>query len=661
MARFEMCRGAEVRIEAEPHKLMRRLEGDIWQLECCATGRLREHSEVELMEMLRTGRLSYATSQGEARPPIPYEDRHTRRTMLRTTWEGASVSAKRKALFKLVYAKAAIELPQSKKLLQEKINEISAERPEKQAPSVSSVQRWTAAYVAGGKDVAALLDRNMRKGNRKSRIPLEVELAIFEAIDARYLTRERPTLQDALDDAIARVGVMNRSRRQRGEPSLPLATRRMVRSAISRLDPYDVCVARYGVEYASHKYRMVLKGHIVSKGLQRAEIDHTIVNAFVVDERSFLPLGRPYLSLLIEVRHRVILGYALSFEPPSYLSVMRCLKHGILPKTYLKSRYPDIIHCWNAYGVMDSLGLDNGKDFESNGLRDAADRFGIDLDYCPVRRPWIKGVVERAIGSINRGISHGLPGTTFENLIERGDYNSLGSACITLASLHEAIHIWIVDYYHQRVHRTLGVAPQFSWDEEMKRRSIPLPTSSDELDQVLAVPDRRVLSHKGIQLDHLFYNVPACHGILAMAGGPIEVEIRKPADDVGHIYVLDPRTNEQLKLPVIERYKEYATGLTPWQHAQCVKFAARQYGGRNDALALADAKRAIRSIFVKCLGAAKGKAKKTVARFLKADQALPMLESSGMPPPALEAARAQADAPLDLVAFDVTYSPRHTI
>lgn len=320
----------------------------------------------------------------------------------------------------------------------------------------------------------------------------------------------------------------------------------------------------------------------------------------------------------------MILGYALSFEPPSYLSVMRCLKHAIMPKTYLQERHPSLKYDWPCHGLFETLGLDNGKDFESAALRDFADRYGIDLDYCPVRRPWIKGTVERALGSANRGLTHGQRGTTFEDLIQRGDYDSASRACITLHDLHEQIHIWIVDYYHERVHRSLQMSPRQSWCAEMRDHQISLPTSAVELDQALSIPDRRTLTHKGIELDHMFYNTRECGGILAAAGGSIEVDIFKPADDVGYIYLLDPRNDTHLRVPVIERYSEYASGLTPWQHRQCVRYASTHHAGRHDAVALAEAKRRIRDGFIKALARLRNGARKSAARFLSAPPDAPI-------------------------------------
>ncbi|RBH40617.1 integrase, partial [Pseudomonas sp. MWU13-2860] len=57
--------------------------------------------------------------------------------------------------------------------------------------------------------------------------------------------------------------------------------------------------------------------------LERVEIDHTPFNIFVIDEESMLVLGRPYITVIIDCHTRMILGFYLSFSPPSIEAVLR--------------------------------------------------------------------------------------------------------------------------------------------------------------------------------------------------------------------------------------------------------------------------------------------------------------------------------------------------
>ncbi len=75
-------------------------------------------------------------------------------------------------------------------------------------------------------------------------------------------------------------------------------------------------------------------------------MDHSRLDIFVVDESTRLPLGRPWLTLIIDDNTRVVIGYYISFEPPSGVSMTRALKHALEPKEL----YPETKGVWDAWG-----------------------------------------------------------------------------------------------------------------------------------------------------------------------------------------------------------------------------------------------------------------------------------------------------------------------
>lgn len=47
------------------------------------------------------------------------------------------------------------------------------------------------------------------------------------------------------------------------------------------------------------------------------------------------PIGRPWVTLAIDVATRMVMGYKASFEAPSRLSVALCLTRAVAPKAEL--------------------------------------------------------------------------------------------------------------------------------------------------------------------------------------------------------------------------------------------------------------------------------------------------------------------------------------
>ena len=108
------------------------------------------------------------------------------------------------------------------------------------------------------------------------------------------------------------------------------------------------------------KATMATPGELrASQPLEIVQIDHTKADVFVVDEETREPLGRPWLTLAIDVFSRMVTGFYLSMDAPSRLSMSLCLLHSVFDKSArLKER--DIDEPWPVAGLPATLHVDNG-------------------------------------------------------------------------------------------------------------------------------------------------------------------------------------------------------------------------------------------------------------------------------------------------------------
>jgi putative transposase len=165
---------------------------------------------------------------------------------------------------------------------------------------------------------------------------------------------------------------------------------------------------------------------------------------------------------------------------------------------------------------------------------------------------------------MNRAVAHGIPGTTFSNIFEKDDYDPAKHAVITFSTLKWMIRKWIVDVYHQQPHRALQTTPAKMWTSSIRPEHIPHPDESAQLDAIMGRVYQRVLDHKGIEFEGLFYNSPELTSLRIKEGRRLEVEIRVDESDIGSIYVLWPKTNNTYNVPALN--SEYADGTSLWQH-----------------------------------------------------------------------------------------------
>jgi putative transposase len=272
--------------------------------------------------------------------------------------------------------------------------------------------------------------------------------------------------------------------------------------------------------------------------LELFQIDHTPVDVIVVDEQDRLPVGRPW-ALVIDVGSRVAAGFCVSLDDPSTLSVARALTHAVTPKDkWLFERGVDVE--WPVAGIPKALHLDNAKEFESSALVRGCQEYGIELKYRPPGRPHFGGHVERLIGTM-MGAVHLLPGTTFSNVRQKGEYKSETAASLTLAELERWLALEIAGVYHNSIHSTLGRSPLAVWKEAVSGRKskIRQPSDTEQFFIEFLPGETRILQRDGIRL----FNIRYWDNVLS----PMVGRIKQPM-----LVKYDPRNMERVYLRDLE-------------------------------------------------------------------------------------------------------------
>ena len=316
------------------------------------------------------------------------------------------------------------------------------------AISPRQVQRLRRRFRADPKPSALVREPGGRsKGVRL--LSNEVELAIQHVITKYFARRERTSQQEI----VVRARSLCRRLHLR-QPSRKAVLARIASRRGPKLDK-----KRLGMQASKQRWEARPGQLAVTRALDLVQIDHTRVDLMILSDDRTQALGRPWLTVAIDVATRVILGFYLSMDTPSSVSVSLCIEHAVLPK---KENEADV-GVWPMYGKPRGFLVDNGKDLKSLALKRGCELHGIELRWRPVRRPHYGAHIERLIGTLMR-LVHGLPGTTFSNTKQRGDYPSEARAVMTLDELHTWLVQKICRYYHVRTHRGLGVAPLLAWE-----------------------------------------------------------------------------------------------------------------------------------------------------------------------------------------------------
>lgn len=325
--------------------------------------------------------------------------------------------------------------------------------------------------------------------------PMEpaIEAIVAHHFKAFYATRRKPTKTRFWREVAADC---------KAKGLAPPSIRRLGRW-LDLKDQAKIMARREGKDKAERRHLATPGTLTAARPLDIVQIDHTKADVTVVDPVTRRPLGRPTLTVAIDVNSRMVLGFHLSLEPPSLLSVALCLTHAVMDKSHwLAAR--GINTDWPAHGIPKAIYVDNGAEFHARAFGLACTEYQIDLRYRPPGTPRYGGHIERLIGTM-MGAVHLLPGSHFSNIFERGDLDAEAEAVMTLAELETWLALEITGSYHARIHSALETTPSAAWGLGAGEPKLRMPVDLRQFLVDFLPSEQRVLQRDGFHLFHIRY------------------------------------------------------------------------------------------------------------------------------------------------------------
>lgn len=419
-------------------------------------------------------------------------------------------------------------------------------------------------YREYDEELLALIPHQSLGGKGKPRIQLIAEKIIQDVIIDGYLPQQRTKACRIVEAVIRDCRISG----------VKPPSERTIRRRIEDL------WRKAGNEYkrrrhASKQYEPVLGNFPeTSHPHEIWQIDHTPVDIIIVDEVYRKPIGRPYLTIAIDMNSRCIPGFCLTLEVPSSTSVGLCLTHSVFDKEeWLAQR--NIKTQWPIWGKPGAIHLDNAAEFHGDALKRGCEAHGIDIFFRPPAQPYYGGTIERVIGTLMQ-LAHDLPGTTFSNTKEKGNYPSEKKAVLTLPELEYWLTLAITDYYHQKVHSSIHLPPIAHYRDavlgtkDKPGMGYPAKIHNKQAFLIDFLPiEWRTLQRHGFMLDHISYNSPVLSPFIANREKYQRFLIRRDPRDLSRIYVLEPHSHRYLEIP----YRTLSRpAITLWEHKRAVAF-----------------------------------------------------------------------------------------
>jgi putative transposase len=375
-----------------------------------------------------------------------------------------------------------------------------------------------------GNEIAPFLPA--RRGARAKRLSASNEAIIEQAIGQHYAKPARPSLQSLANEIAGRC---------KAAGLVPPAVK-TIKARVRARDQAWLVRRREGAGKA-RSLGLLTGAHAgAAAPWERVQIDSTPCDIRLVREVERTVIGRPTVTFAIDIYSRTILGFSVSLQSASTITVATCLVHACLPKqNWLAQRNLAAVR-WPVWGKPRILEYDQGPEHEAKGIQRGLRLHGIASKVRAKGHPEHHGTIERLIGTMMRRI-HERRGTTFGSINERGDAEPDRLACLSLPELEQIIALE-VDRYNHSTHTGAGDRPLDRYLAWYRRPDLPddqrvpplLPAERLLLD--FLPYERRRLVRTGFRLFRVDYSA---RDLLAMWK-------RQNQQAIERIVVYDPRS-----------------------------------------------------------------------------------------------------------------------
>lgn len=380
------------------------------------------------------------------------------------------------------------------------------------SPEGRTARRYLSQYKDAqrlhGNGYVGLIPRVSASGSRTPKIVKAVVELAMDVVKKHLLNPDNVRVKTAwsfLDDLCK-------------EKALPTPSYKWFVRFVKRLPAYELANARGGTKKA-YNLEARVQGTELALAMepdriwQRAHIDHTLVDLETMFPGSTDNAGRVWATLMLCHHSRRVLACFLSYEPPSYRSVMGVLR--------------DCVRRWGR--LPESLMLDGGKEFQGLWLQALCSRYHVNLQYRPPCKPRFGAQVERFIGTLNTNLIHFLKGNTqlrknVRQMTKAVDPDRF--AIWTFSELCDLVEEYLFEVYDILKHRELLASPRATFERSIAlaghREIHVVPYNRDFVLATCPSPRKGTarVQVDGVKINYLYYSAP---GFQAYLGRDIEV------------------------------------------------------------------------------------------------------------------------------------------
>jgi putative transposase len=321
--------------------------------------------------------------------------------------------------------------------------------PEDTVISPRTLRRYVKSYREAeeryGYGYVGLIPRTNRRGCRRRKLPDLTLTKMKQFIQTDYATLKQKRMFEVYSAFLASC---------LSEDVTPASYKTFTKE-VKASGIYEQTLSRKGSRAAyEHKPFYWLESNTPRHGERPFELchmDHTQLDVECADSETGQPMGRPWLSILIDAFSRRFLSLYLTFDRPSYRSCMMLIREGV--RRY--GRFPQTIV------------VDGGAEFQSTYFETLVARYDGTLKFRPPAQARFGSVCERLFNTTNTRFIHNLRGNTqiMKNVRQvTKAVNPKSHVTWSLKELYSRLCHYCYEVYDNIEHSTLGLSPRNAFE-----------------------------------------------------------------------------------------------------------------------------------------------------------------------------------------------------
>lgn len=316
----------------------------------------------------------------------------------------------------------------------------------------------------------------------------------------------------------------------------------------------------------------------------RYEIDATIADVILVsDYDRNQPVGRPTVYVVIDVFSRLVVGWYIGFENPSYVAAIQALHVALTNKTHFFKDIEIETDCfsWPTPGLPEAILADRGEliGHQIEGLESS---YKVRIENTPPYRGDAKGIVEQRFRTLQAEFKRFTPGEVIGPTVrKRGGKNYWLDGKLTISEFSEIIVSSIImrnfvdpisKYDRAKdMPPDLPSIPIYLWNWGLQNRTGRLRKASAESLRIALLPrDKATTSERGVCLFGLYYSAPEIVEIGWMHRSsrnnrPKKIEVAYDPNSADEIYLFHSEGSREHWICRVTDLSREFRGLSFWE------------------------------------------------------------------------------------------------